>query len=105
MEERLVKKKKKERKKEKEEGKKEIRVSDEPNEQLLLFNPDGVQDIRGRLWTQAMTSQGSRINQVIKVVNRLSVFSRCFYVSLVSSLELWTLLNCPDTTNRKVSND
>ena len=36
VEERLVKKKKKERKKEKEEGKKEIRVSDEPNEQLLF---------------------------------------------------------------------
>ena len=46
---------------------------------------------------------GSRVNQVVKVVNGLGIFSSCFDAPLVPALELWTLLNYTDTTNRKIS--
>ena len=63
-----------------------------------------MQDVGGRLWTQVVMSQGSRINQIVEVVDRFGIFSSCFYMPLVPVLELWTLLNFADTTNRKISN-
>ena len=58
----------------------------------------------GRLWTKAVTSQSYRIDQIMEVVNRLSVLSGSIDALLVPALELWTLLNYADTTNRKISN-
>ena len=58
----------------------------------------------GRLWTKAVTSQSSRIDQIIEVINRLSVLSGSIDALLVPALELWTLLNCTDATNKEVSN-
>ena len=50
-----------------------------------------------------MTSQGSRMDQVIKVINRLGVLGSCFYMPFVPALKLWMLLHCVGTINKKVS--
>ena len=50
-----------------------------------------------------MTSQGSRMDQVIKVINRLSVLGSYFYAPFVPALKLWTLLHYTGTINKKVS--
>ena len=70
----------------------------------FFFNLNSMRVEGGRLWTKAVTSQSSRIDQIIEVVNRLSVLSGSIDALLVPALELWTLLNCTDATNKEVSN-
>ena len=68
----------------------------------LFFNFNGMQDEGRRLQTKTMTSQGSRVNKIVKVINRLCVLNGCLDTRFVPALKLWMLHNCKDITNKRL---
>lgn len=59
----------------------------------FFFDLDSVQDEGGRLQTKEITSQSLRIDKVIKIVDRLCVFSGRLDALFISTLEPRVLLN------------
>ena len=68
----------------------------------LFFNFNGTQDEGRRLQTKTMTSQGSRVNKIVKVINHLCVLNSCLDTRFVPALKLWMLHNCKDITNKRL---
>jgi len=68
---------------------KRIQDSNETERALtLLFNLDGSKNVGIRLWTEAMTSQSSWAEQVVKIVDCVRVLYSYLYATLVFALEL-----------------
>ena len=61
-----------------------------------------MQDKGRRLQTKTMTSQGSRVNKIVKVINHLCILNSCLDTRFVPALKLWMLHNCKDITNKRL---
>ena len=69
---------------------------------ILLLNCYSTQNEGGRLETKTMMSQGSWVDQVAKIINRLRILYSCLYATPVPAFELWTFLNYTDAANKRL---
>ena len=70
---------------------------------FFVLNTDLMKNVRRRVRTEVVESEGPGVNQVVPVLNRLSVPDRSFDAFLVPALKLRPSLNCTKQETKELA--